>query len=274
MNLMETLRNQNKFNETQKQVCQYILEHSEEVPMMSARTLAKYTYTNASTIVRFVKKLGYENYNDFKVHLVHDLKDYHSHDVTIQEKEMSIAVIDKISELEKNIIEKTKNQLSVQQLERVAQHIQRSNYLDFISNDANMCLGDYGCHLFFLTKKITNNYTSTNLQLYLTMTPLKDHTIILLSRMGEDKRIVKVARECQKKGVYTVAIIGRVQSPLAQYCDEVIPAIHIDSFVDFRDMIFQISAQYIFNCLFSLLLSDNYRSIIEFNEAYSDVYEK
>ena len=65
-----------------------------------------------------------------------------------------------------------------------------------------------------------------------------------------------------------------MESTLAKGCDEVIPAIHIDSFADFRDMIFQISTQYIFNCIFSLMLSDNYRSIIEFNEAYGEVYIK
>ena len=274
MNLIEHLKNQETFNETQRSICQYILEHSEEITQMSARLLAKNTYTNASTIVRFVKKLGYENYNDFKVHLVHDLKDCHLQDVKIQEKEMSISVIDKISELEKNVVEKTKNQLSIQQLERVALHFIQTTYIDFISNDANECLGDYGCHLFFLAKKIATNYTATNLQLYLTMTPLQDHLIVLISRMGEDRRIVKVARECQKKGVYTIAITERADSTLAKYCHEVIPAIHINSFLDFRDMIFQISAQYIFKCIFSLLLSDNEHSIIEFNKAYSDVYKK
>ncbi|WP_270526795.1 MurR/RpiR family transcriptional regulator [Longibaculum muris] len=274
MNLIERLKNQEKMNETQQSISEYILQHSEEIPQMSARTLAKKTYTNASTIIRFIKKLGYENYNDFKVHLVRDLKDAQLEDVKIREKEMSISIIDKISELEKNVIEKTKNQLSVQQLERVAQHFQKITYIDFISNDANTCLGDYGCHLFFLAQKIATNYTATNLQLYLTMTPLKDHAIVLISRMGEDKRVVKVAREFRKKGIYTIAITGRVESTLAKCCDEVIPAIHIDSFADFRDMIFQISTQYIFNCLFSLMLSDNYRSIIEFNEAYGEVYIK
>lgn len=274
MNLIDKLKDQQNYNETQKLICQYILQHSEDIAMMSARTLAKQTLTNASTIVRFVKKLGYENYNDFKIHLVHDLKDYQSQDISIEEKEMSISVIDKISELEKNVIEKTKNQFSLQQLERVAKKFEKTTYLDFMTYDANTCLGDYACHLFFLTQKIATNYTATNLQLYLTMTPLKDHVIILISRMGNDERILKAARECRKKGVYTVLITGRKDCQVAKYCDEVIPAIHIDSFKDFRDMIFQISAQYIFNCLFSLMLTDNYRSIIEFNKEYGEVYQK
>ena len=44
----------------------------------------------------------------FKIHLVHDLKEYQAADIKITEKEKSISIVDKISELEKNVIEKQK----------------------------------------------------------------------------------------------------------------------------------------------------------------------
>jgi len=275
MNLLDFLNDSQQFNETQNVICQYILNHSEEVVKMSARSLAKVTYTNPSTIIRFVKKIGYENYNDFKIHLVHDLKEYKATDIEIKEKEKSISVIDKISELEKNVIEKTKNQLSVQQLETIANILKETTYIDFISMDANECIADYACHLFFLAKKISNNYTTSNQQLYLTMTNLKDHVIFVITRTGEDKKILKVVQELRKKkNVHIIAITGRSNSPVAKNCDEVLPAIHIESFTELRDMIFQISAQYIINCLFSLLLTDDYQSIVQFNDEYGKIYMK
>lgn len=51
-------------------------------------------------------------------------------------------------------------------------------------------------------------------------------------------------------------------------------AIHIGSFVELRDMIFQVSAQYIINCLFSLLFTDDYQSIVQFNDEYEKIYLK
>ena len=60
MNLVDLLNDSKQFNETQNIICQYILNHSEDVVKMSARALAKETYTNASTIIRFVQKIGYE----------------------------------------------------------------------------------------------------------------------------------------------------------------------------------------------------------------------
>ena len=275
MNLVDLLNDSKQFNETQNIICQYILNHSEDVVKMSARALAKETYTNASTIIRFVQKIGYENYNDFKIHLVHDLKEYQAADIKITEKEKSISIVDKISELEKNVIEETKNQLSLQQIEYIAELLKKTTYIDFISSDANACIADYACHLFFLERKIANNYTTSNQQLYLTLTELKEHVVFVISRRGEDEKILKVVQELHKnKEIKIIAITGRKDSPIARYCDEILSAIHIGSFVELRDMIFQVSAQYIINCLFSLLFTDDYQSIVQFNDEYEKIYLK
>lgn len=41
MNLVDLLNDSKQFNETQNIICQYILNHSEDVVKMSARALAK-----------------------------------------------------------------------------------------------------------------------------------------------------------------------------------------------------------------------------------------
>lgn len=274
MNLIDIL-NHNKLNDTQKIIAEYIISHSEEVVKMSSRSLAKATFTNASTVIRFIQKLGYENFNDFKIHLLNDLKVYHSSDISLNENEKSITVIDKISELEKNIIEKTKNQLSVKQLEIIAEYLKKTTYVDFISSDANACIADYSCHLLFECKKIANNYTTSNQQLYLTLSDISNHVIFVISRGGQDKKILKVVQELRKKkDCHIILITGRKNSPIAKCCDEILTAIHIDSFTELRDLIFHTSAQYIMNCLFSMLLSDDYKNIVKFNDEYDRIYHK
>ena len=63
---IKTIISTKKFTEREKMIAAYILENSEKVIHMSSRELARNTFTNATTIVRFVKKLGYSSYNDFK----------------------------------------------------------------------------------------------------------------------------------------------------------------------------------------------------------------
>lgn len=136
--------------------------------------------------------------------------------------------------------QKTKNQLSLQQIEYIAELLKKTTYIDFISSDANACIADYACHLFFLERKIANNYTTSNQQLYLTLTELKEHVVFVISRRGEDEKILKVVQELHKnKEIKIIAITGRKESPIARYCDEILSAIHIGSFVELRDMIFR-----------------------------------
>lgn len=97
----------------------------------------------------------------------------------------------------------------------------------------------------------------------------------MISRRGEDEKILKVVQELHKnKEIKIIAITGRKDSSIARYCDEILSAIHIGSFVELRDMIFQVSAQYIINCLFSLLFTDDYQSIVQFNDEYEKIYLK
>ena len=89
------------------------------------------------------------------------------------------------------------------------------------------------------------------------------------------KRFLKLFKSYIKnKEIKIIAITGRKDSPIARYCDEILSAIHIGSFVELRDMIFQVSAQYIINCLFSLLFTDDYQSIVQFNDEYEKIYLK
>lgn len=71
MSVLEKLYVQNNFTEREKMISNYIIENSEEVVNMSSRQLAKNTFTNSTTIVRFIKKLGYHSYNDFKINFLY-----------------------------------------------------------------------------------------------------------------------------------------------------------------------------------------------------------
>lgn len=89
MSLLKRLYIQENFTEREKMISDYIVENSEEVVNMSSRELARKTLTNSTTIIRFIKKLGYHSYNDFKVNLLYDLKNeiYSKEDLCLDKQE-------------------------------------------------------------------------------------------------------------------------------------------------------------------------------------------
>jgi len=69
----ETMKNTEKPTEqlpplttAEYSIYHYILENYEEVRLMTIRELAKKVYTSTSTILRFVKKFGYDGYSEFQ----------------------------------------------------------------------------------------------------------------------------------------------------------------------------------------------------------------
>lgn len=60
---------QNELSASEKKLFRYIKKHPEKVPSMTAEQLAVATKISAPTVVRFVKKVGYQSLTDFKIQL-------------------------------------------------------------------------------------------------------------------------------------------------------------------------------------------------------------
>lgn len=67
MFIVDLIKNKNdQFNETDKQISKYILANHEIISTLSITTLAERTFTSKSTVLRFVQKLGFAGFTEFK----------------------------------------------------------------------------------------------------------------------------------------------------------------------------------------------------------------
>ncbi len=69
------------YNDILEQLYQY-----DDISSLSAKELANISYTSPSTISRFVKKMGYSNFNEMKVKLVQEKEQATCADVNFSEK--------------------------------------------------------------------------------------------------------------------------------------------------------------------------------------------
>ena len=88
----------------ERQLAVYVTEHLDEIPKLSSRELARRTFTSSTAIIRFVRKLGFENYNDFRVNLASYLKSLPLEDIRINGDEDYLLVLNKLTELEVDTI--------------------------------------------------------------------------------------------------------------------------------------------------------------------------
>lgn len=81
MNLLNTIEHKKtQLSNAEKKVCDYILEHPEQVEFYTITKLANQADTSTSAVLRFCQSLGFKGYKDFRFELMNDLKTAHQED--------------------------------------------------------------------------------------------------------------------------------------------------------------------------------------------------
>lgn len=131
MELLSKLEKKEHFTERECEIADYILRNCEAVLKMTTRELAVETFTSATVIVRFVKKIGYEGIQDFKLHLLIDLKESQFERVEVEHKEHILSLMNKISSLHEKSLFETKEMLSTETLEKIQAAFQKYDIINF-----------------------------------------------------------------------------------------------------------------------------------------------
>lgn len=58
----------NELSEVDHAIYNYMSTESDKIPYMRVREIAKESHTSASSVMRFIRKLGYESFTEFKTH--------------------------------------------------------------------------------------------------------------------------------------------------------------------------------------------------------------
>lgn len=74
MSVLDDLESDEGFTHAERDIADFILEHSDEVVRMSISDLAKATYSSNATVIRLCRKLGAQGYRDFRVVLAADIE--------------------------------------------------------------------------------------------------------------------------------------------------------------------------------------------------------
>lgn len=78
MSLLAKLKANELLTPTENLIAQFILDNPDKAKDMSLVELAKASFVSKPTAIRFTRKMGYENYHDFKIALQVDLQQYTS----------------------------------------------------------------------------------------------------------------------------------------------------------------------------------------------------
>lgn len=224
----------NTLTEVDRAIYQYLHSHSAQIPYMRVREVANESHTSASSVMRFIRKMGYESFTDFKL----DFKvptiptgEYHYGPELLSIKNFPSNLFDKLEELADLIVP--------------AENI----IFCGIGASGNICeyasrrLASIGFNTFPLTDftyPVASKLRNT-----------ADNVMIFLSVSGQTNEVIEIANTFKEfDDCATVAVTSQSSSTLALMTDYLLDyKISIQKFNKHEDYTSQLQVLYLMELL-------------------------
>lgn len=271
MKNIEELSKKIKLTETEKEILEYMVENLDVLPKLSSRKLAEKTYTSPTTVVRFVKKLGYQNYNDFKYNIISKLKN-NNEESQITSHEKALSVLNKVEKIQIEAMNDFKNKISLETFQEIIDVCYQHQYIDIIANDCNAILGKYALHYLSSLGKMVHVYHETNQQIYASMNVPHDHLVIIISKYALHETLLNCALTLKRRHIKTIAITNHQENTLSKRCDYVLAIPFYTNKDRFDELQFHMTVKYIFDCLFSTLYSYDIEKAKQISKIHTAIF--
>lgn len=210
--------NYDKLFPSEKKVAEYILNNTREIIDLNVSELAKKANTSDATVVRAIKHLGFDGYNQMRLLISKALGKIE----TKIEAEDPLTNIQKFFALESERITKLSQTIDFENLVTIANIIIESERVHIIavgnttpiSSDLGFRLQRTGvpCDYSLLFEQFINHINLGT----------QNDCVIAISRSGGSTQVIRAVELAKKTGMKIIAITGDLTSALASYADYII----------------------------------------------------
>lgn len=205
---------------TYKEIADYILKNSSFDSGLTINALAKDANVSISSISRFAKMLGFQNFQDFKVSLItseDDTSESLFQDITANDSYMTMT--QKIFNGNISTLTATQRVLTEEQLKDATEIINQSNSIGFFGLGASGIVAQDGFHKFLRSDKRPVYITDFHMQLMMATKMTKDDCAIVISHSGENQDTLQIVSELRKNHVKIIGITSYGNSTLTNLVD-------------------------------------------------------
>lgn len=192
----------NTLSDSQKSVADYILVNPEKVMYSSLGDLAANTNVSETTVLRFLRKLNYNSYQVFKVHMAQNLSAG-----TTQEIYEGVAAEDSIEDVVNKVIDTTVcsiqdslHNVSVSTVEAIIEKIISSNKIFIVGAGSSSAVA-FDLYHKLLKLGFNCNYSSDVHLINIICSGLtKEDLLICVSHSGESREVLSAVEQTEEAG--------------------------------------------------------------------------
>lgn len=247
----------------ESEIASYILNNRDEVMKLKIQELADILFISKSAIHRFVKKIGFNGFNDLKVSIAKEDADllennsYINVNYPFQAKDNPRQIAFKLLELYEKAIKDTFEYVDLDQIKAVSQLIDSADVVDIYTHAHNSNIAENFQDKMLSIGRSVNCPSSFYNQRLTVLASDKKHVAIILSYSGKATFILPIVKKLYEKGVKVIQIGKAGSNYYSQY---VTYHLSISDSENNRDRMSQFSShiamQYIMDVLYSCIYNE------------------
>ena len=240
----------------ESEIASYILNNKDAVTKLKIQELADILFISKSAIHRFVKKIGFNGFNDLKVSIAKENADllennsYINVNYPFQAKDNPRQIAFKLLELYEKAIKDTFEYVDLDQIKAVSQLIDSADVIDVYTHAHNSNIAENFQDKMLTIGKSVNCPSSFYNQRLTVLASDQKHVAIILSYSGKATFILPIVKKLYEKGVKVIQIGKAGSNYYSQY---VTYHLSISDSENNRDRMSQFSShiamQYIMFCM-------------------------
>ena len=253
------------FTPSDKKIGEYIIDNPEQIINYNTLQLAEIIQTSQSAIIRFIKKIGYKGYIDFKIDVAKSLEENNEFllDEVISKDESIVNIISKSKNNVLSTVGKTYALIDDQRIKTAVEDINKANniYLAGVGSSGLIC-EDFSYKLQRSGKKVFYQVDAhTNLALVSNI--CKDDLLIAISYSGLTKEILIASEYAKNIGAKVISISKALNSALANNTDELLLIPEIEREMRYGAISSRLSSQIITDILYYGYVAANTEKVNE-----------
>ena len=247
----------------ESEIASYILNNKDAITKLKIQELADILFISKSAIHRFVKKIGFNGFNDLKVSIAKENADllennsYINVNYPFQAKDNPRQIAFKLLELYEKAIKDTFEYVDLDQIKAVSQLIDSADVIDVYTHAHNSNIAENFQDKMLTIGRSVNCPSSFYNQRLTVLASDQKHVAIILSYSGKATFILPIVKKLYEKGVKVIQIGKAGSNYYSQY---VTYHLSISDSENNRDRMSQFSShiamQYIMDVLYSCIYNE------------------
>lgn len=225
---------QHEFSNVEFKISDYFLSQGNELVNKTIKNIADETDISQTSIFNFVKNLGFEGFNDFKISLAQSINPVQNTDPLtaysdIAATDTTLEIFNKILNFNIDAMQNLRSTIDYKRLENIGQLIQNARTLHFFGLGGSSIVAHDAYHKFMRTHYLCNYIGDHHMQLSYATKLNQDDCVFLFSHSGHTIETIRLAKVLRRTNAKVIVLTGNPGSELIDYCDEYLVIISAES---------------------------------------------